>query len=169
MSFTIFLFLVSAVLIYMACEYFVNGIEWLGLHMRLGETAVGSVLAAFGTALPESAVTFTAVFFGDTPEQKYVGVGSAMGGPLVLATIAYAAVGGVLLIKGRKRERRAIITGCESVARDQLYFLSVFVAKIALGAVVFTVKPWLGLIFLVVYGAYVWRELSSTEAASVEE
>ncbi len=61
--------------------------------LRLGATATGTVLAAFGTALPESAVTFMAVVFGRTPEQKDIGVGAAMGGPLVLSTVAYAVVG----------------------------------------------------------------------------
>ncbi|MFY0084665.1 sodium:calcium antiporter, partial [Acinetobacter baumannii] len=83
--------------IYLACEYFVNGIEWFGKRLNLGATAVGSVLAAFGTALPESAVTFMAVVFGNTPEQKDLGVGAAMGGPLVLATLGYAVVGLVLI------------------------------------------------------------------------
>ena len=53
MIITLLLFLGSAVAIYLACAYFVNGIEWCGHHLKLGATAVGSVLAAFGTALPE--------------------------------------------------------------------------------------------------------------------
>ncbi|WP_254633364.1 hypothetical protein [Acinetobacter seifertii] len=55
MLLTFILFFVSAAAIYLACEYFVNGIEWFGKRLNLGATAVGSVLAAFGTALPESA------------------------------------------------------------------------------------------------------------------
>ncbi|MFC7421201.1 hypothetical protein ACFQNF_15165 [Iodobacter arcticus] len=54
---TLFLFYFSAIAIYLACDYFVNAIEWCARHMKLGATAVGSVLAAFGTALPESAAT----------------------------------------------------------------------------------------------------------------
>lgn len=58
MLLTLTLFFLSAGAIYLACEDFVNGIEWFGRRVNLGATAVGSVLAAFGTALPESAVTF---------------------------------------------------------------------------------------------------------------
>ena len=54
------------------------------------------MLAAIGTALPESVVTFVAVVFGDSPERKDIGVGAAMGGPLVLSTLAYATIGVVL-------------------------------------------------------------------------
>ena len=80
MLLTLFLFFLSAAVIYFACEFFVNGVEWVGHRFALGATATGTVLAAFGTALPESAVTFMAVVFGDTPEQKDIGVGAAIGG-----------------------------------------------------------------------------------------
>jgi len=49
---TVFLFLASAAAIYFACDYFVNGVEWLGRKIGVGETATGTILAAFGTALP---------------------------------------------------------------------------------------------------------------------
>src|ERR1700692_476592 len=90
---TAVLFLGSAAAIYFACEYFVNGVEWLGRKLGVGATATGPVLAAFGTALPESAVTFVAVVFGRDSAQKDIGVGAALGGPMVLATISYAVVG----------------------------------------------------------------------------
>jgi len=51
--------IVCAVVIYLACEWFVNAVEWLGLRLNVGKTAVGTILAAFGTALPESVVTVT--------------------------------------------------------------------------------------------------------------
>jgi cation:H+ antiporter len=92
------LFIGSAAAIYFACEFFVNGVEWLGRKLGVGETATGTILAAFGTALPESAVTFVAVVFGRSHAQKDIGVGAALGGPLVLATISYAVVGLGLLV-----------------------------------------------------------------------
>ena len=46
----------SAVVIYLSCEYFVNGVEWVGRRFAVGEKATGTILAAFGTALPESVV-----------------------------------------------------------------------------------------------------------------
>src|SRR5258708_2862252 len=94
---TVGLLLGSAVAIYLACEVFVNGVEWVGRKFAVGQQATGSILAAFGTALPESVVTFVAVAFGATAAQKSIGVGAALGGPLVLSTIAYA-TGGVVLI-----------------------------------------------------------------------
>jgi len=171
MLLTLALFLISAAGIYFACEYFVNGIEWCGRRMNLGATAVGTVLAAFGTALPESAVTFFAVVFGNTPEQKDLGVGAAMGGPLVLATIAYAVVGFALLLNRHRLNRPdlEIKADYKRLAHDQAAFLMVFVVKVALGLIAFAFKPWLGALFLAAYAVYVWREVSHSDTAPEEE
>jgi cation:H+ antiporter len=171
MFLTAALFFLSAGAIYLACEYFVNGIEWLGRRLNLGATAVGSVLAAFGTALPESAVTFMAVVFGNTPAQKDIGVGAAMGGPLVLATLAYAVVGVALLVHRRKLGRKTgqVHVDHARMSRDQAAFLAVFVVKVALGLVTFAYKPWLGVLFLAAYAIYVWREIRQSDTAPEEE
>jgi cation:H+ antiporter len=94
--------IVCAVAIYLSCEWFVNAVEWLGQRLNVGTMAVGTILPAFGTALPESVVTFVAVTTGGTPDAKDIGVGAAMGGPLALATVAYGVTGVMLLFKRRK-------------------------------------------------------------------
>ncbi|ARP87663.1 sodium:calcium antiporter [Bordetella genomosp. 9] len=167
---TFLLFLASAAVIYFACEYFVNGVEWVGHRLELGATAVGTVLAAFGTALPESAVTFMAVVFGGTPEQKDIGVGAAMGGPLVLSTLAYAVVG-LALMRLRQRRPNGADDSCiqadqQRLARDQGWFMAIFVFKVALGLIAFAWKPWLGILFLAAYALYVKRELSAEDTCT---
>jgi cation:H+ antiporter len=165
------LLVVSAAAIYVACEYFVNGIEWSGRKLKLGATATGTVLAAFGTALPESAVTFVAVIFGKTPEARDIGVGAALGGPLVLATIAYAVVG-VALWRNRRKLRRAdriIRVDHRRLARDQSWFLAIFVIKAGLGLVAFSIKPWLGIGFLLAYAAYARGEMRRIDSAPEDE
>jgi cation:H+ antiporter len=164
-------FLLSAGAIYAACEYFVNGIEWLGRKCRLDATATGTVLAAFGTALPESAVTFVAVVLGKTPEQRDIGVGAALGGPLVLGTIAYAVVGVALWANRRRLQRPTAVVKVDNarLARDQRWFLSIFVVKCTLGLVAFAFKPWLGVLFIAAYALYVWRELKGGDSAPEEE
>ncbi|WP_432729131.1 sodium:calcium antiporter [Variovorax sp. W6] len=163
MFLTAALFVLSAAAIYFACEYFVNGVEWLGHRLNLSATATGTVLAAFGTALPESAVTFTAVVMGSTPAQKDIGVGAALGGPLVLATLAYAVVGAALLANRRKPggagRGHVVEVDQKRLGRDQAWFMAIFVVKAGLGLLVFAVKPWLGVLFLLAYAIYVWREL----------
>lgn len=156
----IVLLLVAAVAIYLSCEWFVNAVEWLGLRLKLGPIAVGTVLAAFGTALPESVVTFVAVVFGGTPQRKDIGVGAAMGGPLALATIAYAIVGLTLLAQ-RRRPTPAEYGDLGKLRRDQVWFLLIFAVKVGLGLVAFAYKHWLGLLFFAAYGVYFWREIKA--------
>jgi cation:H+ antiporter len=167
---TVILFLGSAAAIYFACEYFVNGVEWLGRKLGVGETATGTILAAFGTALPESAVTFVAVVLGKNPAQKDIGVGAALGGPMVLATISYAVVGFAMLWNQRRLGRATPFIECDSkrLRRDQAWFLSLFVVKVALGLVVFSYKPWLGAVFLLAYAVYLLRELRGAQVLSDE-
>src|SRR3978361_1099410 len=128
---TVGLLLGSAVVIYLACEVFVNGVEWVGRKFAVGQQATGTILAAFGTALPESIVTFVAVVFGVTAAQKEIGVGAALGGPLVLATLAYATAGIVLLVVGKGRANLAALKDPDGhLSRDQAWFLIIFLAKI---------------------------------------
>ena len=167
---TVTLLLAAAGAIYFACEFFVNGVEWLGRRLSVGATATGTILAAFGTALPESAVTFVAVAFGKTDAQRELGVGAALGGPLVLATIAYPVVGLVLLMTGQKLVRSGALDKLFArLARDQGAFLAIFVVKIVVGLVAFAIKPWLGIMFLGAYAVYFWREMSRDESNEVEE
>src|SRR6185312_15080790 len=153
-----------------SCEFFVNGVEWLGRKLSVGSTATGTILAAFGTALPESVVTFVAAAFGKSDAQRELGVGAALGGPLVLATIAYATVG-LTLIATRQPLRRTA-DGREEfrrLSRDQAWFLCIFVVKLGLGLIAFAYKPWLGVLFLSAYAVYFWRELSRDDSGEEQE
>ncbi|WP_275462411.1 sodium:calcium antiporter [Streptomyces noursei] len=185
------LLIACAVAIYLSCEWFVNAVEWLGERLNVGRMAVGTILAAFGTALPESVVTLVAVTTGATPEAKDIGVGAAMGGPLALATVAYGVTGTMLLLQRRKR-RAAAVTGAPAaepggtaaggrpeqalgserelrrLAKDQSWFLPVFVVKVALGLVAFAFKPVLGLAFFAVYAVYFWREIRGDHEEDAE-
>jgi cation:H+ antiporter len=164
---TVLILLACAAVIYVACEYFVNGIEWLGLRLGVNENAVGTVLAAFGTALPESVVTFVAVVLGRSPAAREIGIGAAIGGPLVLSTIAYSVVGVCVLAFGR-RARVALLRSADldRLAGDQAWFLVIFAAKVTLGFLAFAHKPWLGAVFLLAYGLYTWREVTRPAAAA---
>lgn len=159
--FTIYLaLLVSVIVIYYSCELFVNAIEWVGKKFGISQCAVGTILAAFGTALPESVVTFVAVAFNASSEQKAIGVGAALGGPLVLGTIAYAVVGICIILFRKKREIGTDIDiDSKKLSRDQLWFVSIFIFKVLLGLFIFNIKPLLGVLFLTAYGLYFFKEM----------
>ena len=182
------LLLVCAVAIYLSCEWFVNAVEWLGQRLGVGKMAVGTILAAFGTALPESVVTLVAVTTGKTAEAKDIGIGAAMGGPLALATVAYGVTGGMLLLRRRREWTEAVATvgapasshdgpdrlaagqaltdvgEMRRLAKDQTWFLPIFVVKVALGLVAFAYKPVLGLVFFAAYAVYFWREIRGEDS-----
>lgn len=140
-----------------------NGIEWVGRKFNIAQTAVGTILAAVGTALPESVVTFVAVVFGQGDSEKDIGVGAALAGPLVLSTLAYAIVGWLLL--STKKNTTHFDFNKRHLQHDQGWFLIIFVAKLILGIMVFAFKPWLGLLFLIAYGMYFFKEVHSIEVS----
>ncbi|MFF3258572.1 sodium:calcium antiporter [Streptomyces sp. NPDC002932] len=184
------LLIVCAVAIYLSCEWFVNAVEWLGQRLNVGKMAVGTILAAFGTALPESVVTLVAVTTGADEEAKNIGVGAAMGGPLALSTIAYGVTGAMLFLK-RRREHGPDPAGRDGsdgrygsdgvraplgddkdmrrLAKDQTWFLPIFVVKVALGLVAFAFKPVLGVLFFAAYAVYFWREIRSGDDGGEDE
>ncbi len=170
MIFTFVLLLASAIAIYISCEFFVNGVEWVGQKFNVSQSATGSVLAAFGTALPECVVTFVAVVFGQDTAQKELGVGAAIGGPLVLATVAYAVVG-LTFILSKKKAGERLFSGdtLQRLVKDQRWFLWVFVLKVALGLIAFAIKPWLGIVFLLIYALYVRQQMNGEGKSSHDE
>ena len=59
----ILILVLAFVVILIGAELFTNGIEWFGRKLELAEGAVGSVLAAVGTALPETMIPIIAILF----------------------------------------------------------------------------------------------------------
>lgn len=170
MIMTILIMVASAFIIYLSCELFVNGIEWVGKEFNISQNAVGSVLAAFGTALPESIVTFIAVVFGVNSSQKDIGVGAALGGPLVLSTLGYAFIGiCIMIFSSRRKIGSCINANVQKLARDQVWFMCIFVFKVGLGLVAFAIKPWLGFLFLIAYAIYVYKEMATDTVDVVEK
>ena len=162
MMVSILLLLGSAAVIYFSCEYFVNGIEWVGQQFGISKNATGTVLAAFGTALPETVVTFVAVAFGHDAAEKEIGIGAAIGGPLVLSTIAYAVVGCAFFFNKKLSNHNFLShPASQQLVGDQTWFMSIFVFKVALGLVAFAIKPWLGVLFLLAYAAYVRQQMTA--------
>src|ERR671923_349970 len=71
---------------------FTNAVEWLGHRLAIGEGAVGSLLAAVGTAMPETFIPIVAVI-GGAEGSEDVAIGAIVGAPFLLATIAMLLVG----------------------------------------------------------------------------
>ncbi len=107
------LLLASFLLLLLGAEVFTNAVEWLGHRLGVSESATGSVLAAVGTALPETTIPIIAIFGsgGGTKAAEEVGVGAILGAPFMLATIAMFLVGAGILYFGARRSSGARTCG----------------------------------------------------------
>ncbi len=118
------LFLASVFITLAACHLFTNAIEWLGKRLGISEGAVGSVLAAIGTTLPETSIPLIAIFFGTGQDQESVGLGAILGAPFMLSTLVVPILAALLLLYARlgKRGKRFHLDYRE-VRVDLLFFL----------------------------------------------
>lgn len=116
----------SLAMILFGAELFTNAIEWLGRKLGLGQGAIGSVLAAIGTALPETAVPVTAIVFGGSHEAEQVGIGGILGAPFLLATLG-SLVMALALLAFRSRHTGFVLHITQtSFSRDSLCFLCAY-------------------------------------------
>jgi cation:H+ antiporter len=112
---------------------FTNAIEWFGSMMNLGQGAVGSILAAVATALPESLIPIVAIIGGERGSQE-VAVGAIVGAPLLLATIAMALVGvAVLIYRARRPQGLSLSVYLPTLERDLAFFIGCLVIALAVG------------------------------------
>ena len=149
---------------------FTNAIEWSGNRLDLGEGAVGSLLAAVGTALPESLIPVVAVLSGGESEQ--IAIGAIVGAPFMLATVAMLLVGASALVFRRQRSTGSEVTpDNRSLRRDLSVFLPCFAIGIGLGLMDSTSVHIAGAVgLLIAYGAYARQTVRhSGESEDVNE
>ena len=85
--------LAALAVILFGAQLFTNGVEWIGEAFGLSEGAVGSVLAAIGTALPETLLPLIAILSGGSVAGDEIGVGAILGAPFMLSTLAMFVLG----------------------------------------------------------------------------
>ncbi len=161
------LILVGAfIVILIGAELFTNGIEWFGRKLELAEGAVGSVLAAVGTALPETMIPIIAILTGGGSEASHgVGVGAILGAPFMLSTLAMFVTGVAVLIVARRRPAGDVMPVDTGVlAHDMRYFAIAY--ALAIGAAFLPLEPawtkWI--VAAVLIGIYVWYVKGHFEA-----
>ncbi|HZV79344.1 MAG TPA: hypothetical protein VFF60_06965 [Candidatus Binatus sp.] len=96
--------LLGLVLLVLASDAFANAVEWVGAMFRLTRSAVGAVVAAIGSSLPETMVAFIALVILGDRKSVDIGIGAVVGAPLLLATIAFAVIGAGALAFGKKHD-----------------------------------------------------------------
>jgi cation:H+ antiporter len=166
---TIVEFVVALVAILIGAAFFTNAVEILGSRLGMGQGAVGSLLAAVGTALPESMIAIVAILEpvvsgGDPEGGAEIGVGAILGAPFMLATLALFVVGASALAFARRRPQGATL-GADgaTIRRDIRYFLVFFALAVAVGLVPlpFWLKAVVAGLLVVGYAHYVRLTLVS--------
>jgi cation:H+ antiporter len=155
-----FLLAVSFAVILAGALLFTNAVEWLGHRLQLGEGAVGSVLAAVGTAMPETLVAIVALV-GAKQGGDQVAIGAIVGAPFLLGTLAMGLVGlFAYLYRDRREQGLELDAHRETLERDLLFFLAFFALSLALawGAPAALRIP-VGILALLAYPLYIRRTL----------
>ena len=155
------LLLASFAVILAGAQFFTNAVEWTGHRLSLGEGAVGSLIAAVGTAMPETLIPVIAIL-GASEGAEEVAVGAIIGAPFLLATIAMMLVGLVAVIyRSRRKQGVELEAHKPTLERDLIFFLVFFTFGCALGA--FNVPEWVQFvgvgILLLAYAFYVQRTI----------
>jgi cation:H+ antiporter len=161
---------VSLLVILLGAQLFTNGVEWIGDGFGLSEGMVGSVLAAVGTALPETVLPFVAILSGAHADGKEIGVGAIIGAPFMLSTLAMVVLGISALGFARSGGRSSDVRAEPGVLRQDLaFFLVMFASALVAGVIDVRALDWaLALGLVVAYGFYVRRHYRSPGEREVE-
>ncbi len=154
----VLILVVAFVVILLGAELFTNGIEWFGRKLELAEGAVGSVLAAVGTALPETMIPIIAILSGGGSSDSHgIGVGAILGAPFMLSTLAMFVTGGAVLAVARSRPRRDDMPVDTGVLAHDMRFFAIAYA-IAIGAAFLPPElPWAKwVVAACLLGIYAW-------------
>ncbi|MCE5198537.1 MAG: sodium:calcium antiporter [Armatimonadota bacterium] len=165
----VYLFL-GLLTIFLAAELFTNAIEWFGKHMKVSEGAVGSVLAAVGTALPETSVAIVAVTTGGKAHTE-AGIGAMLGAPMMLSTLAMFITGAsVLVFSAMKIRKKTIRADYRVVGRDlRSFFLVYLLALMAALVHVRAGKIAIAALLLAIYIGYVYKTFKCPDCNKEEQ
>ena len=166
--------IVALAAILVAAYLFTNAVELLGSRLGLGQGGVGSVLAAVGTALPETMIPVVAilgaVLFGGDPESAgEIGIGAILGAPFLLSTLAMFVVGASILGYRRRREAGTTVDVDDAViGRDVGFFLVAFAVAAAVGLV--DLPAWGNIVVVsLLVGAYVLHTVQTLRSGGALE
>lgn len=169
MLYEFFFLVLGLLLILLAAETFTNGIETLGRRFNLSQAIVGSLLAAVGTALPETMLPLVAIFIYGGESAHDIGIGAILGAPFMLSTLAFFLVGLTVAISSvLKRRKFNINVEAHTTKRDILFFLGMYsfaVLTPAIGGGSFA--PFIAFLLICVYFIYVYRTVRE-ESSRIE-
>ncbi|MCX6650520.1 MAG: hypothetical protein NT131_02530 [Methanomassiliicoccales archaeon] len=166
-------FVLSFAIILIGCEFFTNGVEWAGKRFELSEGAVGSVLAAVGTALPETVIPIIAIFFlNDSGAGGAIGVGAILGAPFMLATLALFVCGMAVLVFRKRRGVGILRVDGRLIRRDLKFFIGAYALAVLAALVpaeLHLAKVVLGFGLIGLYVFYVYNAMKMGDTCADDE
>lgn len=169
--------LILLVLIVGCCSLFTNAIEWTGHRFKLSEGAVGSVLAAVGTALPETLVPIIAIASGrlglssvSASSGEEIGIGAILGAPFLLSTLAmFVTASALFYFSALKKRDFRLKVDHNLFRRDFQYFFPAYICVFLASFIhVPDVKTFLSFALIAFYGFYVYRTLQQEHVPDSE-
>ena len=158
-------------LILVGAEVFTNGIEWLGVKLELSQGATGSILAAIGTATPETLIPVVAILFTNTADADEIGVGAILGAPFMLATLVMLLIGATAFFLRKSRGRDTLHVDAAHATRDLSFFLVMYTLAVVLAllpAPLHFLKGYVGWIFLPAYFLYLFLVLRTPKVTPAD-
>lgn len=167
MTEAILFLLLSLGMILLAAEGFTNAIEVVGRRLSFSQAVVGSILAAVGTALPETILPMVAIFAHGAHQSKEIGVGAILGAPFMLATIGFFLVGFTAFIASRRAGRVPEVRAeHRTLKRDLKFFLAMYSMAVFL-PIMFGHVVAVPLAFLL-FGGYIFYVMRTMAGDSAE-
>lgn len=159
------LLVAGMLMIVLSAGYFTNGVEWLGYRLGLGEGVSGSLLAALGTALPETLVPLMAFVFSKAPAEEAIGLGAILGAPFMLSTLGFAMIGVGVWWSGRRHE--GLQVSSDAMLSDLRFYLGAFGLALAAAFLPVSVHALVAVLLVVGYAVHAWRLVRRGSAVEV--
>ena len=121
----LFFVLIYLFLIVLTCNLFTNSIEHLGKKFNLDESATGSILAAAGTALPETILPLIAIFQvkGNNSNGIEIGTGAILGSSFLLSAFALFISALAFIFFQKQKLKSPLNINFENFSRDYKFFI----------------------------------------------
>ncbi len=169
MLFEIAVLITSLGVILVCAGFFTNGIEWFGRKLCLNKGTIGSVLAAVGTAMPETIIPLIAILLAGGEVGHAIGIGAILGAPFMLGTLAIFLSGGAVLVFQKSREGCSRIIPEKSVIlRDLLFFLVVYTLAVLAAFLPAALKYLVAAGLVLAYAVFVYKTVTGEEGPAEE-
>lgn len=169
---TLFFVLIYLFLIVLTCNLFTNSIEHLGKKFNLDESATGSILAAVGTALPETILPLIAIFQvkGNNSDGIEIGTGAILGSSFLLSAFALFISALAFTFFQKQKLKSPLNVNFENFSRDYKFFIvAYFIAITSTFINEKNLKIIIGAFLICYWIFYAIKTISKSNENEVEE